>query len=57
MPKKRMLRTEIMNGNVIETLRELSNREKLEPEVAQPIILGVLADIYEAVNTLRTARS
>jgi hypothetical protein len=45
-----------MNGNVIETLRELSNREKLEPEVAQPIILGVLADIYEAVNTLRTER-
>lgn len=46
----------LMNGNILNTLRDMANRERLDPEVAQPMILGVLADIYQAVCELRDER-
>jgi len=41
-----------MNGHTLDTLREMSQKEKIPPSVAMPIMFGAMADMTAAITAI-----
>lgn len=41
-----------MNGHTLETLREMSQKEKIPPSIGLPVMFGAMADMVDSIKQL-----